>query len=272
MKVECLVTGYSILRMKKEDVNRSYYRFFKWERGRRINSESRLVHLATFQAVEMADVDFKRVRRSRVGIVLSTSFGGLESYEEFLRSIKSNNPQPNAFSNSLANIPTAVVSIFYGITGPSITLSSLIGINALILSMEMVCTGLCDIAIAGAWYMPSLSSMKLAPGSDSGAGIIVIESPEHAKRRSATVIARITALSNEMIGNADLIVEAKSNKREVKKTKGEDIPGVSSLLPIIEGLEKIEKKDGTGKVVINRFSKRVISVCPEGSRHYETDS
>lgn len=273
------ITGYSVLRMEKEDISRKYKEFIHWKGGRRIDLDARLVHLAAFHAIEMAGVELGRIDRSRIGIVFGTSFGGLESYEEFFRSIHGN-PQPSAFSNTSANIPASVISIFYGVTGPSITLSggSLVGVEGLILSMEMIDSGLCDMVITGAWYMPSLSSMGLVSASHSGAGVIIIESPRHAERRSANIIGRIKDLSTEVTGevpgnaNSTLVGESVDEYLNFYVGgKGDDIPGVSSLLTVIKGLERIQKNNGTGRVIVNIISRGIVSLSLEGKRGWREE-
>lgn len=205
MEIKCVITGYSTWIIEKENIDKEYSKYFNWEKSRRINLDSKLIQLTVLNALDMSAVDFKKIDKSRIGIVFGTAFGSLESYEEFYGSLTTN-IQPNAFSNSLANIPASVISIFYGITGPSITLSDnfLAGIDALILGREMICDGLCDVVIVGAWYLQSTSSKKLVSSPYSGgAGIIIMESLGYTEKRSANILTGIKGFAKKMIDMGD---------------------------------------------------------------------
>lgn len=111
METECVITGYSTRIIEKESIEKEYSKHFNWEKGRKINLDSKLVQLTILDALAVSGIDLDRSDKSRIGIILGTAFGSLGSYEEFLNSIENNNIQPIAFSNSLASIPASIISI-----------------------------------------------------------------------------------------------------------------------------------------------------------------
>jgi 3-oxoacyl-[acyl-carrier-protein] synthase II len=94
---------------------------------RRIDHFSRLALLGAFQALEDAEKRFDVVPdRSRLGLVLCSGFGALNTTFKFLDSvIDDGDPfaSPTAFSNSVHNAAAAHISMQLGITGPGQTLS-----------------------------------------------------------------------------------------------------------------------------------------------------
>lgn len=94
---------------------------------RRIDHFSRLALLGAFQALEDAESRFDVVPdKSRLGLVLCSGFGALNTTFRFLDSvIDDGDPfaSPTAFSNSVHNAAAAHISMQVGITGPGQTLS-----------------------------------------------------------------------------------------------------------------------------------------------------
>ncbi|MDY0212592.1 MAG: beta-ketoacyl synthase N-terminal-like domain-containing protein [Desulfuromonadaceae bacterium] len=94
---------------------------------RRIDHFSRMALLGAFQALE--DVQARQqvtLDRSRLGVVLCSGFGALNTTFKFLDSvIDDGDPfaSPTAFSNSVHNAAAAHISMQLGISGPGLTLS-----------------------------------------------------------------------------------------------------------------------------------------------------
>jgi len=91
---------------------------------RRIDHFSRMALLGAFQALEDAgelDLD-----RSRLGVVICSGFGALNTTFKFLDSVLEDGDtfaSPTAFSNSVHNAAAAHISIQLDISGPSLTVS-----------------------------------------------------------------------------------------------------------------------------------------------------
>lgn len=165
----------------------------RWDKTRRLNSDAKLVLWASKLALDNAQLNFKMADRTRIGIVLGCNFGSYGSYETFYESIKNSNVQPQAFTNSLANIPAAAVSIFWGIKGPCITFC-----NSMHPSMEvtkwalnLIDNDVCDVVLAGWWQKMSktlahcLTANNCLSCTEDIAVLTVIETLEYAKNRKA---------------------------------------------------------------------------------------
>ncbi len=158
METSSIVTGYSYMAIDAEEIERQYLECVgQWEKSRTLNRDAKLVHMAAHNALRMSGIDLRKADKSKIGAVLATTLGTFESYETFFESMHNHEPKPSAFSNALPNISAGALSVFYGLTGPSLTLSCgpIGGIDALMLSLDMIEEGICDAVLAGAWYMPS---------------------------------------------------------------------------------------------------------------------
>lgn len=142
-----------------EDICIEYRNSFNWSEGRRLPDESKMVHMVCDRALHIAGLTPARSLGKRVGIVLEGCFGGLASYERFRDGLgDAGELQPLAFSFSLPGIPASVLSLYYGITGPVLSLSTVVesgGTSALATSIGLLQSELCDHVIVGTWCFPS---------------------------------------------------------------------------------------------------------------------
>ncbi len=94
---------------------------------RRIDHFSRLALLGAFQALEDAQTRQQAaLDKSRLGVVLCSGFGALNTTFKFLDSVIDDGDSfasPTAFSNSVHNAAAAHISMQLGISGPGLTLS-----------------------------------------------------------------------------------------------------------------------------------------------------
>ena len=190
---------------------------------------SRFIHLAmasTKQAVAAADIDFAAMtqeERDRVGVVINTGGGGIEAiidgthvHDQKGARFVSAFAIP-ALSGSMAG---CMVSMEYGLTGPVMTQVAACATSVIAFhdALRLIATGECDVVLAGGSEAPvvpmgvaalsnmgALSKRNDQPGSASrpfdrtrdgfvlgeGAGVVVVESAEHALARGATPIAEI---------------------------------------------------------------------------------
>jgi 3-oxoacyl-[acyl-carrier-protein] synthase II len=159
-------------------------------------------------------------------VILGSSLGNFEFMQASIYSrvkngrIKTKFDASNGQRGCLSNI-AAAISEKYGLNGPKLMISTACaaGTNSVGYAYELIKKGYCDIAVTGgadSLYSISLtgfsSLMSLTTGSPKpfdesrdgltlgeGAGILILESEEHAKRRQAKVYAEITgyALCND---------------------------------------------------------------------------
>jgi len=190
---------------------------------------SRFIHLAVAaasEAVNDAGIDFSTYtqdQRDRVAVVVNTGGGGLEQILEGTRVIAEKGPgqvSPFAIPALSGSMASCQISIKYGITGPVITqvAACASSVIAFIDGLRMIQLGEVDVALVGGsegsllpiafaalGNMGALSHRNDDPTHASrpfdrdrdgfvfgeGAGIVVLESAEHAMARGANIICEV---------------------------------------------------------------------------------
>ncbi|MBV8938764.1 MAG: beta-ketoacyl-ACP synthase II, partial [Alphaproteobacteria bacterium] len=182
---------------------------------------------AAEQAIGDADwklTDAQENERLRTGVLIGSGIGGLQIIEETVKTLQEKGPKrvsPFFIPASLINLASGQISIKYGFKGPNhavVTACSTgahaIGDAARLIALDdadvMVAGGaestICRIGLAGfaaaralstAYnYTPQKASRPWDQGRDGfvmgeGAGVVVLEEYEHAKKRGATIYAEI---------------------------------------------------------------------------------
>lgn len=190
---------------------------------------SRFIHLATAagkEAVASSGIDFAALgqdERDRVGVVVNTGGGGIEAIIDGTHVADTKGPRfvsafaVPALSGSMA---ACMLSMEYGLTGPVMTQVAACATSVIAFhdALRLISTGECDVVLAGGSEAPivpmgvaALSNMTaLSKRNDSpetasrpfdatrdgfvlgeGAGVMVVESAEHALRRGATPLAEV---------------------------------------------------------------------------------
>ncbi len=187
----------------------------------------RYSHFAVAAAVEafndagLADAGFDS---ERVGVVLGVGIGGFESLEASYWSLFQSGPDrvsPMTIPKLIANIAPAHVAIILDLQGPVLTVTTACasGTDAIGEGKRLIESGVCDVVLAGGAEasitrigIAGFNSMKAMTTSynDSpqrasrpfdrdrdgflmgeGAGVLVLESAEHAAKRGARSRARL---------------------------------------------------------------------------------
>ena len=190
---------------------------------------SRFIHLAMgagAQAVAWSGLDFAAMtpdERDRVGVVVNTGGGGIESIIEGTHVHDTKGPRfvsafaVPALSGSMA---ACMLSMKYRLTGPVITQVAACATSVIAFhdALRLMQTGECDVVLTGGSEAPivpmgvaALSNMTaLSKRNDSpetasrpfdatrdgfvlgeGAGVMIVESAEHALARGATILAEV---------------------------------------------------------------------------------
>jgi 3-oxoacyl-[acyl-carrier-protein] synthase II len=194
---------------------------------------SRFIHFgmaAATEAVEDARLDFtgwEIERRDRVGVVINTGGGGMEEVTAGADMIRERGPgqvSPFAIPALSGSMAAAQVSMRYGLTGPVMTqvAACASGVISFQDALRLIRTGECDVVIAGGSEAPllpiafaALANMgALSKRNDEphlasrpfdrtrdgflfgeGAGVMVVESAQHALDRGARILAEISGAS-----------------------------------------------------------------------------
>lgn len=190
---------------------------------------SRFIHFgvaASVEAVASSRLDFEAMspeQRDRAAVVINTGGGGMEQVIDGADTIRDKGPgqvSPFAIPALSGSMAAAMVSMRYGITGPVITqvAACASGVIAYQDALRLVSSGECDVVLAGGSEAPLLAMAFAALGNmtalskrnddpegasrpfdrtrdgfvfGEGAGILVIESAEHALNRGVPILAEI---------------------------------------------------------------------------------
>lgn len=190
---------------------------------RRHDRYSQFAMAASAMAVEQAGLMDKNFDPFRVGVTVSTGIGGIHTFEAEYDTCLAGGPgrvSPFLVPMMICNIAAGSIAMEYGFNGPnycvvSACASGLHGIGEAFLKIVhgecdiMVCGGaesaITPLTVAGFAKMKALSTRNDAPEKASrpfdkdrdgfvmgeGAGVLVIESEESARRRGATILAEI---------------------------------------------------------------------------------
>lgn len=186
----------------------------------------RFVHFAVAaskQALQQADLEMEQVNANRVGVYIGSGIGGLATLEDNHRTLLEKGPRrvsPFMIPMMIANMASGYVSMVTGAKGPNSAPVSACatGTHAIGDAAEIIRRGHADVMIAGGseatitplafagfGNMKALSTFNDDPKKASrpfdlnrdgfvmgeGAGVVILESLEHAQKRGATIIAEV---------------------------------------------------------------------------------
>ena len=195
--------------------------------GKRMDRFSQFAVAASKQAVEDSGLDFSKEDPFRVGVIIGTGIGGIKEIEDqHIRLLKGGVRRISPFTvpRLMANAAPGNIAIQYGLRGPNFSVSSAcasgshaIGeafCNIIADRNDVVITGgseaaLTPIGLASFCGARSLSTRNDDPQHASrpfdkdrdgfvlseGAGVIVLEEFEHAKKRGAQIYAELLGYS-----------------------------------------------------------------------------
>jgi 3-oxoacyl-[acyl-carrier-protein] synthase II len=191
--------------------------------ARRMGRFSQFAMAGTTQALRQADLNLEDIDRDRVGVLMGVGIGGLEESQKAVRTVDSRGGMrvdPFFFPKMLPNMAAAHIALNFGARGYNNTVitACAAGTQAIGDAMDLVRAGrvdvciaggseasLCELGLCGFAVIRSLSQNNDEPKKASrpfdaerdgfvaaeGAGILILESEEHAKSRSAPVLAEV---------------------------------------------------------------------------------
>lgn len=212
----CQIAG----EVKNFDVNQ----YISSKEARRMDSFVHFGIAAALQAITDAELDnLPELDKTRVGVNIGAGIGGLPAIEATARTLVAQGPRkinPFFIPSSLINMISGHVTIMKGYQGPSYGMVSActtgahsIGDSARLIAHGdadvMIAGGaegaICEMGIGGFAAMKALSTRNDDPATASrpwdkgrdgfvmgeGAGVMVLEDYEHAKKRGARIYAEI---------------------------------------------------------------------------------
>lgn len=190
---------------------------------RRMDLFTQYAVAAAKMAVEDSQLDLTMVDLNRVGVILGSGIGGIETMEEQCKVLYNKGPNrtsPFMVPMMIVNMAAGQISIYFGAKGPNITVVSACasGTNAVGDAFKLIQRGDADIVItggteasitplsfAGFCSMKALSTRNDEPTKASrpfdkdrdgfvmgeGAAILILETLEHALKRGAKIYAEV---------------------------------------------------------------------------------
>ena len=195
--------------------------------GKRMDRFTQFAVAAAMQAISDSGLDFSQEDAYRVGVIVATGIGGIKEIEEQHIALLEKGPRkvsPFAVPRLMANAASGTIAIYYGLKGPNFCVSSACASanhaigeafsNILAGRSDIVITGgteaaLTPIGLASFCAARSLSTRNDNPAAASrpfdrdrdgfvlseGAGILVLEEYEHARKRGASMHAEVLGYS-----------------------------------------------------------------------------
>ncbi|KJS01622.1 MAG: 3-oxoacyl-ACP synthase [Peptococcaceae bacterium BRH_c4a] len=196
--------------------------------ARRMDRFTQFAMAAAKLAIADAAIDFDTVNRDRVGVILGSGIGGLETLEEQHKVLMSRGPgriSPFFIPMMIVNMGAAQVAISFGLRGCSLITTSAcassnnaIGDSFRLLQRGeadvMICGGteapITPMAMAGFCSMKAMTTRNEEPQKASrpfdterdgfvigeGAGLLVLETLDHARGRGAKIYGEVVGYGN----------------------------------------------------------------------------
>ncbi len=179
--------------------------------------------VAALEALDQAGLNNSQVDRSRVGVIVSSAIGGINSLQDTILTAFSDNPRrvsPFAIPMLMSNGAAGMIAIDHGFMGPCFSIGSACasGIDAIGMAWNLVRGGMMDVVITGAAEavitrtgvaafdrlgamsrrndLPPTTPQPFDLNRDGlvmgeGAAILVLEAENHARQRNAVCLGEI---------------------------------------------------------------------------------
>lgn len=200
--------------------------FFDKKTQRRYGRFTQFALIAAKEAMQMAEFDCESVDCLRVATLIGSGIGDFGMIEDEVRNYFEKGPgrmNPFTVPRVITNMAAAGIAMEFGFTGPSLATGSACasGSHALAIAYMFLKTGLVDVVFAGGAESPivptsvesyyalrALSQRNDEPTKASrpfdkdrdgfviaeGAGVLLLETEEHAKKRGAKILAELAGV------------------------------------------------------------------------------
>jgi 3-oxoacyl-[acyl-carrier-protein] synthase II len=247
---------------------------------RTLDRSTRLLSSAAKLAIDDSRLQITQENTHSIGVSIGITFGSLHSIFQFDREGLIEGPKfvnPSHFPNTVINSPASQVSIRFGIKGFNTTISTgfCAGLDAVSYASDFIRLNRADIVLAGGaeelceetflgFY--KLGCLSGSDGSEplscpfdarrngvvlsEGAAVLVLEEEDHALKRGADILAKISGYGNSFDPSADNNFghEGKGLGRAISRALKdaslvpENIDHVSSSANSTKGLDRMETR------------------------------
>jgi 3-oxoacyl-[acyl-carrier-protein] synthase II len=197
---------------------------FGTREARKMDRFTQFATAATLEALAQAGLTIDESNRDRVGVLIGTGIGGIGTIMEQAEVLRERGPDrvsPFLIPMMISDSAAGMLAIRVGARGPNMSVATACasGNNAIGEALEMIRRGAADVMIAGASeaallpltmagmnVMTALSTRNDDPLTASrpfdkdrdgflmgeGAGVLILESLEHAQARGANILCELT--------------------------------------------------------------------------------
>ena len=190
--------------------------------AKRMDRYCQLALAAAKEAIEDSGLDLENMNRERLGVIVGSGIGGLSTIEKEVRTLVEKGPNrvsPLFIPMAISNMAAGNIAIKYGAKGmcTSVVTACATGTNAIGDALRHLQYGMADViiaggaeasvtelAIAGFTNLTALSNSNDPKGASTpfdakrsgfvmgeGAGILILETLEHAEKRGAKIYAEL---------------------------------------------------------------------------------
>ena len=192
--------------------------------ARKMDRFTQFANAVVVEALEQANLKVDESNRDRIGVVIGSGIGGIGTLLEQAEVLRERGPErvsPFLVPMMISDSAPGMIAIRFGARGPNMALATACasGNNAIGEALEMIRRGAADVMIAGGSeaalvpvamagmnVMTALSTRNDDPQTASrpfdkerdgflmgeGAGVLILESLEHAQARDAVILGEIT--------------------------------------------------------------------------------
>ena len=200
--------------------------YFEKKEIRRLDPYTQYAIVSAREAIDNARINFETLDKSRIGVIVGSGIGGMYSFELEFRKLIEQGPRrisPFFIPQMISDIAAGHISMEFGLKGPNFatvsacaTSGHAIGTASHIIKIGgadmMVCGGseaaITPMGIGGFNAMKAISTNNENPEGASrpfdlnrdgfvmgeGAGIVIIESLEHAQKRNAPILGELAGI------------------------------------------------------------------------------
>lgn len=198
--------------------------YFDRKEIRRLDRFAQYALISSDEAIADSGIDWDQVDKFRVGVIWGAGIGGLQTFQDEVQNFVEGDGTPrfNPFfiPKMIADIAPGHISMKHGFMGPNYTTVSACAssANAMIDALNYIRMGYCDVIVTGGSEaavtiagmggfnaMHALSTRNESPETASrpfdatrdgfvlgeGAGSLILEEYEHAKKRGAKIYAEV---------------------------------------------------------------------------------
>jgi 3-oxoacyl-[acyl-carrier-protein] synthase II len=208
-------------------------RWIEAKAAKRMDRFAQFALAAAIEAAKDSGLDFSKIDPHRVGVITGSGIGGIQELEEQFKRLMDKGPSKvSAFTipKLMVNAASGNISINFGSRGPSTAVATACAsaTNAMGDALRLLQEGQCDVTFAGGSEaavtilglsafnaMRALSTRNDAPARASrpfdkdrdgfvmaeGAGILIFEDLEHARKRGARIYAEVRGFGSSADGS-----------------------------------------------------------------------